>query len=84
MKTRSIAKNRKRSLNLLNEKALKADLKVPILTDQKFIKKKEVIPIISHHKNKLIKLPEETKKTMLIINIFKKTNNLSTKGSYLK
>ena len=70
---RRIAKNKNKSLNLLNEKALKADLKVPILTDQKLIRKNEVIPIISQPKNKLIRLPEDTKNTMLIINMFKKT-----------
>jgi hypothetical protein len=81
---RIIEKNKNKSLNLLKEKALKADLKVPIRRAQKLIKKKDVIPIISHPKNKLTKLPDETKKTMLIINKFKKTSNLSTKGSYLK
>lgn len=35
-----IAKNKNKSLNLLNEKALKADLNVPIRVDQKLIKKK--------------------------------------------
>jgi hypothetical protein len=79
-----IAKNKNKSLNLLNEKALKADLNVPIRVDQKLIKKKDVIPIISHPKNKLTKFPDETKKTMLIINKFKKTRSLSTNGSYLK
>jgi len=63
---------------------LKAAFKVPTLEDQKLIKKKEVSPIISHPKNKFIKLPEETKKTILIINIFKNKTNLSTNGSYLK
>jgi hypothetical protein len=29
-------------------------------------------------------LPEETKKTILIINIFKNNTNLSIRGSYLK
>ena len=67
-----------------NEYALKAALSVPTLADQKLIKKKEVSPIISQPKNKLIKFPDETKKTILIINIFKNKTNLSTKGSYLK
>lgn len=84
LKIKIIAKNKNKSLNLLNENALKADLKVPIRVDQKLIKKKEVIPIISQPKNKLTKLPDETKKTILIINKFKNTNNLSTSGSYLK
>jgi len=79
-----MAKNKNKSLNLLKEKALKAALKVPILTVQKLIKKNEVIPIISHPKNKLTKLPEETKNTILIINRFKNTSKRSTKGSYLK
>jgi hypothetical protein len=69
---------------LLKEKALKADLNVPILTVQKLIKKKEVIPIISQPKNKFTKLAEDTKNIILITNKFKNTNNLSTKGSYLK
>ena len=76
-----IAKNKKRSLNLLKEKALKADLKVPIRVDQKLIKKNDVMPIISQPKNKLTKLPEETKNTILMIKRFKKTSSLSTKGS---
>jgi hypothetical protein len=80
----TITTNRNRSLVLLNEYALNAALSVPTREDQKLIKKKDVKPIISHPKNKLIRLPEETKKTMLIINIFKKRTNLSTKGSYLK
>lgn len=84
LKIKMIAKNKNKSLNLLNEKALNADLKVPILTDQKLIKKKDVIPIISHPKNKLTKLAEETKNTILMINKFKKTINLSTNGSNLK
>ena len=82
--TNIIAKNKNKSLNLLKENALNADLKVPILVDQKFIKKKEVMPIISHPKKRETKFPEDTKKTMLTINIFKKTKSLSTKGSYLK
>lgn len=79
-----MAKNKNKSLNLLKEKALNADLNVPILVDQKLIKKKDVIPIISHPKKRLTKLPDDTKKTILIINIFKKTKSLSTKGSNLK
>ena len=51
-------KNKNKSLNLLNEKALKADLKVPTLVDQKLINKKEVIPIISQPKKRLTRLPE--------------------------
>ncbi len=79
-----MTKNKNKSLVLLNEQALKAALSVPTLEDQKLIKKKEVNPIISHPKNKFIRLPEDTKKTILIINIFKNKTNLSTNGSYLK
>lgn len=68
----------------MKEKALKADFKVPTLVDQKLIKKNEVSPIISQPKNNIIKLPDETRNTMLIINKFKSISNLSTKGSYLK
>jgi len=74
----NIENNKKKSLNLLKEKALKAHLKVDILVDQKFIRKNEVNPIISQPKNIIIKLPEQTKKTMLKINIFKKSNKRST------
>lgn len=80
----SIAKNKNKSLVLLNEYALKAAFNVPTLVDQKLIKKNEVKPIISHPKNIITKFPEETKKTILIMNKFNKINNLSTKGSYLK
>jgi hypothetical protein len=51
---------------------------------QKLIRKKEVRPIISHPKNIIIRLLDVTRKTMLITNEFKKSKNLSTKGSYLK
>jgi hypothetical protein len=81
LKINKIAKNKNKSLVLLKEKALKADFKVPTLVDQKLIKKKEVNPINSQPKNNITKLAEETKKTMLIMNKFKKSNNLSTKGS---
>jgi hypothetical protein len=63
---------------------LKAAFNVPTLVDQKLIKKKDVNPIISQPKKSITKFPEETKKTILIINKFKKISNLSTKGSYLK
>ena len=52
--------------------------------DQKLIKKNEVKPIISQPKNSIIKFPDDTKKTMLIIKEFKNKINLSTNGSYLK
>jgi hypothetical protein len=55
-----------------------------ILKVQKFIKKKEVNPINSHPKKRVIKLEEQTKKTILSIKKFKKIMSLSTLGSYLK
>ena len=76
--------NKNISLILLKKNALKADFNVDILVDQKFISKKDVIPIISHPKNKTIKLLLDTNKIILPINIHKKIKNLSTKGSYLK
>jgi hypothetical protein len=69
---------------LLNEYALNAAFNVPTLVDQKLIKKNDVNPINSQPKNNIIKFPEETKKTILIINKFKNIINLSTRGSYLK
>jgi hypothetical protein len=84
LKIKTITKNRKRSLVLLKEYALKAAFNVPTLVDQKLIKKKDVSPIISHPRNRLIKFPAETRNTMLIINMFKKSTSLSIKGSYLK
>lgn len=79
-----IAKNKNKSLSLLNENALNADFKVPTLVDQKLIRKKDVKPISSQPKNKVIKFPEDTNKIILIINEFKNKINLSTSGSYLK
>jgi len=84
LKISKIAKNKNKSLVLLNENALNAAFKVPTLVDQKLIKKNEVKPIISQPKNSITKFPDETKKTILIINKFKKIINLSTNGSYLK
>lgn len=81
LKISIIIKNKNRSLVLLNEYALKAAFKVPTRVDQKLIKKKDVNPIISHPKNKIIKFPDETKKTILIMNEFKNNTNLSTNGS---
>jgi len=72
------------SLNLLKENALKADFKVDFLVVQKLIKTNDVSPISSHPKNNMIVLPEITKKTILIINKFKKSINLGTEGSYRK
>lgn len=73
-----------KSLTLLKENALKAALNVLDLVTQKLIRKKEVKPINSHPKNSIIKLPENTKNTILTINKLNKIINLSTKGSYLK
>lgn len=72
------------SLNLLKENALKADFKVELLSPQKLIKKKEVIPIISHPKKKTIKFPEFTKISILAIKEFIKDINLFIEGSFLK
>ncbi len=72
------------SLNLLNENALKADFKVAFLVVQKLISTNEVSPINSQPKNNIKVLPEITKKTILIINKFKKSISLGTEGSYLK
>lgn len=84
LKIKTITKNKKRSLVLLKEYALNAAFNVPTLVDQKLIKKKEVSPIISQPKKRFIKLPADTRNTILIINMFKNNTSLSTKGSYLK
>lgn len=83
-KTSIIANNKKASLTLLKEYALKAALNVLILATQKLIKKKDVNPISSQPKNKPIKLPEVTKNIILNMNKFKRTKRRSTFGSYLK
>ena len=77
-------KNKKKSLTLLKENALKADFKVAVLLVQKLIKKKDVNPINSQPKNNIMVLPDETKKTILITKESKNNINLSTRGSYLK
>lgn len=75
-------KNKKEmSLNLLNEKALKADFKVALRVVQKLIKTNEVNPINSQPKNNIKVLPDITKNTILIINKFKNRINLGTDGS---
>jgi hypothetical protein len=74
----------KQSLILLKTKALKAAFKVPVLVDQKFIKKKEVTPIISHPKYNIIKLPAKTNINILITNASINKISLVTFGSYLK
>jgi hypothetical protein len=84
LKINKIPKNKNKSLNLLNENALKAALNVPTLVDQKLIKKKDVKPISSQPKNITMKFPDETNKIILIINAFKNNNKRSTNGSYLK
>jgi hypothetical protein len=80
--TRPISK--KKSLTLLNEKALNAAFKVPTRETQKLMRQKEVKPIISHPKNSIIIFPDDTRISILIIKEHKKRRNLSTKGSYLK
>jgi len=79
-----ITTNKNRSLALLKEYALNAAFRVPILADQKLIRKNDVNPINSQPKNSTIKLPAETKNAILIINAFKKRMSLSTSGSYRK
>jgi len=69
---------------LLKTKALKADLTVDILVDQKFIKKNDVKPINSQPKNKTKKFPLITNKIILITKQFINKISLSTLGSYLK
>jgi hypothetical protein len=68
----------------LNEKALNAAFSVPTRVTQKLIKKKDVKPISSQPKNNIIKLPEDTKNSILIIKEHKNIKNLPTNGSYLK
>jgi hypothetical protein len=77
-------KSNKMSLTLLNVNALNADFKVPRLTVQKFINKKEVNPISSQPKNIIIALSAHTNSTMLSINQFNNNINLSALGSFLK
>lgn len=84
LKINIIAKNKNKSLTLLKEYALNADFNVPTLVDQKFINKNEVKPINSHPKNNIIKLPDDTKNTILITKKFKNKTKRSTSGSYLK
>lgn len=65
--------NKLKSLNLLNVKALNADLAVPTRVVQKLINKNEKQPISSQPNNKVGKLPAESSKTILNKN---KTNKL--------
>jgi hypothetical protein len=76
--------NKKKSLTLLNKKALKAALTVPIRVDQKLIKKKEVIPTSSHPRYNTAKFKAKTIITMLITKRLINKINLLTFGSYLK
>ena len=50
--------NIKKSLTLLNVKALNADFRVATLVVQKLIKKKDVRPMSSQPKNNIMVLPE--------------------------
>jgi len=72
------------SLNLLKEKALKADLRVEERSPQKLIKKNDVRPISSHPKKKTTRFPELTSTTMLAMNAFMREMSRLTWGSYLK
>eukprot|EP01015_Nassula_variabilis_P003883 TRINITY_DN1265_c0_g1_i3.p1 TRINITY_DN1265_c0_g1~~TRINITY_DN1265_c0_g1_i3.p1 ORF type:complete len:250 (+),score=-13.91 TRINITY_DN1265_c0_g1_i3:631-1380(+) len=72
------------SLILLKVKALKLALTVPILVTQKLIKKNDVIPIISHPKYKIIKLPPVTNITILTTKTSINKISRVTLGSYLK
>lgn len=71
----------KKSLNLLNEKALKAAFKVPALVAQKLIRRKEVSPISSHPKNNTTRLPANTSRSILATKEFKNKRRRSTLGS---
>lgn len=72
------------SLNLLKEKALKADLRVEERSPQKLIKKNDVRPISSHPKKKTTRFPELTSTTILAMNAFMREMSRLTWGSYLK
>jgi len=76
--------NKKKSLILLKEKALKAAFNVPTLETQKLIKRNEVSPIISQPKNSITILPEETNNNILIIKDKRNNKKRSINGSYLK
>ena len=76
--------NKKTSLNLLKQNALKLDLSVPRLVLQKLIKKNEVNPIDSHPKNNVNKLFARTKINILNINQLISKIKLSSFASYLK
>jgi hypothetical protein len=80
----NIPKNRKTSLILLKNKALKLAFIVPRRVCQKLIKKKEESPMDSQPKNRLNKLLDKTKKIMLNINQLISRVNISSLASYLK
>ena len=73
-----------KSLNLLNEKALKLQLKVVDLNFQKFINKNDVNPINSQPKISVKKLLPLTKKIIEKINQFINNINSSSRSSNLK
>ena len=75
---------RQKSLNLLNEKALNADLNVGLLLVQKLIKRNDVSPINSQPTIKSIILSEITKSIILNENQASNKINLSVFGSFLK
>ena len=81
LKIKITAKNKNKSLVLLNEYALNAAFSVPTLVDQKLIKKNDVSPISSQPRNNIIKLPDDTNSAILIINPFKNNTSRSTRGS---
>ena len=84
MYNNTIPINKKKSLILLKENALKAAFSVPIRDTQKLINKNDVKPINSQPKNSIIKLLADTNINILIINDAKNSKKRSTRGSYLK
>lgn len=76
--------NKKKSLILLNEYALKLDFNVPLLSLQKLINKNDVKPISSQPKKSVKRLFAKSKKTILKINQFSNKKKLSSLASYLK
>ena len=76
--------NIKKSLTLLNVKALNADFSVAAFVVQKLIRQKEVNPINSQPRKSIMVLPDTTRKIILITKDKINNKNLSTSGSYLK
>jgi hypothetical protein len=64
------ANNRHKSLNVLNAKALKLDFTVALRVFQKFIKKKDVSPILSQPKNNVKRLFDSKSNSILKIKLF--------------